>query len=65
MIQRCVFIEGIGRCHVLGERKDAHLAVMDGPQSFVTAMKAHDIYIGHQPGRILWSVRFTEKERDQ
>lgn len=61
IVQRCVFVEGIGRCHVLsmGNRVDA--CVMDGPQDFVRASRAYDIITKQAPGRILWSVRFTEK----
>lgn len=60
--QRCVYIEGIGRVHVLGPPGDEHVAVMDGPQNFRRAIRAADIIAGDAPGRIIWSVRFQEKE---
>lgn len=71
---RCVFIEGMGLFHVLDDgdpRLYPHVAWMDALQplhSFTDIIRACDQAIGVMfqgaPGRILWSVRFKEKERD-
>lgn len=62
ILNRCVFIEGVGRCHVLGDPDNPHVGVMDGsPMSFILANRALDVVTGKSPGRILWAVRFKEK----
>lgn len=65
IIQRCMMIEGIGRVHVLGEKDDPRscCAVMDNGADIAASMQAADIVYGDRPGRVLWSVRFNEKER--
>ena len=69
MIQRCLFIEGIGRCHVLGDFRTGEYfecAAIDARSvrdQAVLGMRATDTLDGtvsHR--RILWSVRFTEKD---
>jgi hypothetical protein len=69
-MQRCIFVEGIGRVHALGPVGDMRVAVMDhgtlltgsARQQFDLAMLAADIIAGDAPGRIVWSVRFKENE---
>jgi len=64
---RCVFIEGIGRCHALGppDSIDGGVAAMDAAgmaEQFRLGALAADILTGHAPGKILWAVRFKEHE---
>lgn len=61
-LNRCVYIEGIGRVHALGPRERPHVAAMDagGVAGLQRAMVAADILAGIRPGKIRWSVRFRE-----
>jgi hypothetical protein len=68
VINRCVYIEGIGRCHVLqGGDGETHVGLVDFPASMFSpdtlrvAMIAAEIVVGERPGRILWSVRYRER----
>jgi len=68
-LNRCVFIEGIGRVHALGPAGEEHVAALDhgnvftgDPQKqFDLGMLAADIIAGHAEGKVLWAVRFQEK----
>lgn len=61
IINRCVYIVGIGRCHVLQYGEEVEIAVMETNNPHIVS-HAYDVYVGRIPGRVLWSVRFTEKE---
>lgn len=66
VVQRCIFVEGIGRCHALGTLDDpiaGGVAAMDydGVAEALAGFAVLAIIAGDRPGRILWSVRFTEK----
>lgn len=65
IIQRCMFVEGIGNVHALGptDGPPEHFAALDGPDDIGKTMRAVDIISGDDSeGRILWSVRFREKD---
>lgn len=68
---RCLFIEGIGRVHVLGAPDSEHggVAAVDfnprlGREEMrrqaEASLAAADIVAGERPGKILWAVRFRE-----
>lgn len=71
---RCLFIEGIGRVHVLGAPDSEHggvaavdfdpwLSREERKKQAAASIIAADIIAGHRKGKILWSVRFEEHER--
>jgi len=64
-INRCVFIEGIGRCHVMEIGDEREVAAWDAvsiKDQINLGLLAQDILDGRQSGEIRWSVRFREHQ---
>lgn len=65
IVNRCVFIAGVGRCHVLQGDEELHVAAMDARDlrdEFWLSNRALDILQNRSPGRVIWSVRFREHQ---
>lgn len=68
-MNRCIYIEGIGRCHVIDDGNPEcwpAIAAMDVPSGIsrdavIRADAAAAVLFHGAPGIIRWSVRFKER----